>query len=100
MKKCASISECRPEYECKKHPMARGMTSPTICFPRAAASNADALTIITTCKNLGIDPRCYMRDTLRRILDGEKSLDALLPENYKARATAGPSDAADEKQAA
>jgi transposase len=49
----------------------------------SARRAADALTIITTCKNLGIDPRRYMRDTLRRILDGEKSLDALLPENYR-----------------
>jgi transposase len=52
---------------------------------QSARRAADALTIITTCKNLGIDPRCYMRDTLRRILDGEKDLDALLPENYRAR---------------
>jgi transposase len=51
---------------------------------RSARRAADALTIITTCKNLGIDPRSYMRDTLRRILSGEKSLDALVPENYRA----------------
>jgi hypothetical protein len=38
-----------------------------------------------TCKNLGIDPRCYVRDTLRRILEGEKDLDSLLPENYRPR---------------
>lgn len=49
---------------------------------QSARRAADALTIITTCKNLGIDPRRYMRDTLRRILDGEKNLDALLPDNY------------------
>jgi Transposase IS66 family/IS66 C-terminal element len=49
----------------------------------SARRAADALTIITTCKNLGIDPRRYMRDTLRRILDGEKNFDALLPENYR-----------------
>jgi transposase len=51
---------------------------------QSARRAADALTIITTCNNLGIDPRCYMRDTLRRILDGEKNLEALLPENYRA----------------
>lgn len=39
--------------------------------------------IITTCKKLGIDPRRYMRDTLRRLLAGEKDLSALLPENHK-----------------
>lgn len=53
----------------------------------SARRAADALTIITTCKNLGIDPRRYMRDTLRRILDGEKNLDALLPENYRPAST-------------
>lgn len=34
-------------------------------------------------KKLGHDPSCYIRDTLKRILDGEKDLNALLPENYK-----------------
>jgi len=46
---------------------------------RAAA----ALTLITTCKKMGIDPRRYMRDTLRRLLAGEKDLSSLLPEHYK-----------------
>jgi transposase len=49
----------------------------------SARRAADALTIITTCKKLGHDPRRYIRDTLRRILAGEKDLNALLPENYK-----------------
>ena len=49
----------------------------------SARRAADALTIITTCKKLGHDPRCYIRDTLKRILDGEKDLSTLLPENYK-----------------
>jgi transposase len=49
----------------------------------SARRAADALTIITTCKKLGLDPRRYIRDTLKRILDGEKDLTALLPENYK-----------------
>ena len=49
----------------------------------SARRAADALTIITTCKKLGHDPRRYIRDTLKRILDGEKDLNALLPENYK-----------------
>ena len=52
---------------------------------QSARRTADALTIIVTCKNLGVDPRCYIRDTLRRILDGEKDLEALLPENYEPR---------------
>lgn len=49
----------------------------------SARRAADAMTIITTCKKLDIDPRSYMRDTLQRILAGDKDLDALLPENYK-----------------
>ena len=49
----------------------------------SARRAADALTIITTCEKLGIEPRSYIRDTLRRILDGEKNLTLLLPENYK-----------------
>lgn len=49
----------------------------------SARRAAAALSIITTCNKLGIDPRAYMRDTLRRILDGEKNLAALLPQNYK-----------------
>lgn len=49
----------------------------------SARRAADALTIITTCKKLGHDPRRYIRDTLKRLLDGEKDLNALLPENYK-----------------
>jgi transposase len=50
----------------------------------SARRAADALTVITTCKKLGHDPRRYIRDTLRRILAGEKDLNVLLPENYKA----------------
>jgi transposase len=49
----------------------------------SARRAADALTIITTCEKLGIEPRSYIRDTLRRILAGEKGLSVLLPENYK-----------------
>ena len=48
----------------------------------SARRTADALTIITICKKFGIDPRKYIRDTLRKILAGEKSLAALLPESY------------------
>ncbi|HEX3855058.1 MAG TPA: IS66 family transposase [Polyangiaceae bacterium] len=55
----------------------------------SARRAADALTIITTCKKLGHDPRCYIRDTLKRILDGEKDLNALLPENYKPGCASG-----------
>jgi hypothetical protein len=53
---------------------------------RSARRAADALTLITTCKKMGIHPRAYLRDTLAKILAGEKDLRALLPETYVARA--------------
>jgi transposase len=49
---------------------------------QSARRAADALTIITTCKKLGVEPRRYLRETLARILAGEKDLAALLPERY------------------
>jgi hypothetical protein len=48
----------------------------------SARRAADALTLLTTCRKMGIEPRRYLRDTLAKILAGEKSLAALLPENY------------------
>jgi hypothetical protein len=61
----------------------------------SAKRAAAALTIITTCKKMGIDPRRYMRDTLRRIVAGDKNLSALLPEHYKPNvATVQPQRAA------
>lgn len=48
----------------------------------SARRAAAALTIITTCRKFGIEPRAYIRDTLARILAGEKRLEALLPETY------------------
>jgi transposase len=50
----------------------------------SARRAADALTILTTCKKMGINPRAYLRETLAKILAGEKSLTALLPETYAA----------------
>jgi transposase len=50
----------------------------------SARRAADALTILTTCKKMGINPRAYLRDTLAKLLAGEKSLAALLPETYAA----------------
>jgi transposase len=61
----------------------------------SAQRAAAALTIITTCKKLGLDPRQYMRDTLRRLLAGEKELSALLPENYKPHIADSGTHAAD-----
>jgi transposase len=53
----------------------------------SARRAADALTILTTCRKMGIDPRAYLRDTLAKILAGEKILAALLPETYAAART-------------
>ena len=50
----------------------------------SARRTADALTLLTTCKRMGIHPRDYLRDTLAKILAGEKDLTALLPETYAA----------------
>lgn len=50
----------------------------------SARRAADALTLLTTCKRMGIHPRAYLRDTLAKILAGEKDLAALLPETYAA----------------
>jgi transposase len=50
----------------------------------SARRTADALTLLTTCKRMGIHPRSYLRDTLAKILAGEKDLTALLPETYAA----------------
>ena len=50
----------------------------------SAKRAADALTLITTCKKLGVHPRRYLREALAKLLAGEKSLAALLPEAYVA----------------
>jgi transposase len=50
----------------------------------SARRTADALTLIRTCNTMGINPRDYLRETLAKILAGEKDLTALLPETYAA----------------
>jgi hypothetical protein len=50
----------------------------------SARRAASALTILATCRKFGINPRRYLRDTLAKLLAGEKSLAALLPEHYVA----------------
>jgi transposase len=50
----------------------------------SARRAADALTLLTTCKKMQINPRAYLRDALAKILAGEKSLAAILPETYAA----------------
>jgi transposase len=56
----------------------------------SARRAADALTLIRTCKKMGINARAYLRDTLAKILAGEKSLAALLPESYAASRASQP----------
>jgi transposase len=50
----------------------------------SARRAADALTVLTTCKKMSINPRAYLRAALAKILAGEKNLEALLPETYAA----------------
>lgn len=60
----------------------------------SARRAADALTLITTCRKFVINPRTYLRDTLAKILAGEKDLKALLPETYAAARTGSEAAAA------
>ncbi len=48
----------------------------------SARRTADALTLLTTCRKMGLDPRRYPRATLAKLLAGEKDLAALLPETF------------------
>lgn len=48
----------------------------------SARRTADALTLLTTCRKMGIEPRRYLSETLAKILAGEKNLVALLPETH------------------
>lgn len=49
---------------------------------QSAERAAKALTLLTTCRKMGLDPRRYLREALAKILAGEKNLVALLPETY------------------
>ena len=55
---------------------------------------ADALTIITTCKKMGINPRSYLHDALAKILAGEKNIASILPEAYATTIERAPPAAA------
>lgn len=57
------------------------------CGHEASARRAAAaLTVLVTCRRLGVDPRAYLRDTLAALLAGQTELGRLLPENYVPRA--------------
>lgn len=49
---------------------------------QSAHRAAAALSILTTCRAMGIEPRRYLRETLAKLLAGEKDLKALLPETH------------------
>lgn len=49
---------------------------------KSARRAAAALSLLATCRKMGIEPRRYLRETLTKILDGEKDLHALLPETF------------------
>lgn len=50
----------------------------------SARRAANAVTLLTTCRKLGLEPRRYLRETLAKILAGERDLTALLPETHEA----------------
>lgn len=54
----------------------------------SARRAADALSLLGTCRKMGVEPRRYLREALAKILAGEKNLNALLPESYVSAAIA------------
>lgn len=62
---------------------------------KSARRAAAALSLLTTCRMMGIEPRRYLRDTLAKILAGEKDLAALLPETYARKMSEQDGDAAE-----
>ena len=54
----------------------------------------DALTLLTTRRKMGVEPRRYLRETLAKILAGESDPVALSPEAF-ARAVAAERAAAE-----
>ena len=60
----------------------------------SARRAADALTLLTTCRKMGLDPRRYLRAALAKILAGEKDLVTLLPETFAQALAADAADAA------
>lgn len=58
-----------------------------------ASARRAALTLLTTCRKMGLDPRRYLRETLAKILGGQRDAVALAPETF-ARALAAEKAAA------
>jgi hypothetical protein len=53
-----------------------------------AQRTAAALTIVRTCRLLGVDARAYLRVVVRRLLAGEKDASKLWPEHFHAEQAA------------
>jgi transposase len=60
----------------------------------SARRAADALTLLTTCRKMGVEPRRYLRETLAKILAGEKDPVALAPETFARKMAAEKAAAA------
>ena len=56
------------------------------CGDDASATRmANALTLIITCRKLGVPPRAYLSDALARLLRGDKDLAAMMPDAFAER---------------
>jgi hypothetical protein len=60
----------------------------------SARRAADALTLLTTCRKMGVEPRRYLRETLAKILAGESDPLALAPETFARKVAAEKAAAA------
>lgn len=49
---------------------------------KSARRTADALTLLTTCRKIGVEPRRYLRETLAKLLAGERDPNALSAETF------------------
>ena len=54
----------------------------------SARRAADAMTLLTTCRKMGVEPRRYLRETLAKILAGERDPLALAPETFARKVAA------------
>ncbi len=53
---------------------------------QSAKRAAAALTVIITCRKIGVDPRAYVRDAVQRLIDGEKNIEMITPLAFARRA--------------
>jgi transposase len=59
-----------------------------------SARAADAMTLLTTCRKMGVEPRRYLRETLAQILAGETNPIVLAPETFAQKVAAEKAAAA------